>query len=93
MNNENSGTSGPASAMATGTPTQSQVRDGNSSLLTIVKAQIVFLLSTLTGESFPDVPAGSVTDKSLCLEDNFDKNQRDIRHVRVTAYALPILPY
>lgn len=48
MNNE---TSTPAAAS---TPTQSQsqgsLRDGNNSLLTIVKAQIVFLLSTLTGE-------------------------------------------
>ena len=33
--------------------TQSQPRDTNTSLLTIVKAQIVFLLSTLTGVSLP----------------------------------------
>jgi hypothetical protein len=42
---------------------------------------------------FPDVPADSVTDKSLCLEDNFEKNQRDIRHVRVAAHAPPIRAY
>jgi hypothetical protein len=78
-------------ATDTVTPTQAQVRDGNSNLL--VKAQIVFLLSSLTGMSFPDVPADSVTDKSLCLADNFEKNQRDIRHVRVAAHAPPIWAY
>ncbi|KAG8755159.1 hypothetical protein FRC14_004305 [Serendipita sp. 396] len=59
MNNE-------SSTPVASTPTQSQsqgaLRDGNSSLLTIVKAQLVFLLSTLT-------------------EENFEKNQNDIRRL------------
>ncbi|KAG8817898.1 hypothetical protein FRC17_011048 [Serendipita sp. 399] len=59
MNNE-------SSTPIASTPTQSQsqgaLRDGNSSLLTIVKAQLVFLLSTLT-------------------EENFEKNQNDIRRL------------
>lgn len=59
MNNESStpAASTPTQAQSQGTP-----RDGSSSLLTIVKAQIVFLLSTLT-------------------EDNFERNQTDIRRL------------
>jgi hypothetical protein len=57
MNNEvGSTTAAPNSqlqpaASQTQTQTQPQPRDTITSLLTIVKAQIVFLLSTLTGPS------------------------------------------
>jgi len=50
MNNE---TSTPAASTPTQPQSQGSLRDGNNSLVTIVKAQIVFLLSTLTGEHAP----------------------------------------
>lgn len=59
MNND---TNTPAASTPTQAQSQGAIRDGSNSLLTIVKAQIVFLLSTLT-------------------EDNFEKNQGDIRRL------------
>jgi hypothetical protein len=47
MNND---TNTPAASTPTQAQSQGAIRDGSNSLLTIVKAQIVFLLSTLTGE-------------------------------------------
>lgn len=83
MNNEvGSTTPAPNSQLQppASSQTQPQPRDTNTSLLTIVKAQIVFLLSTLTG-AFLCIVRRNYPANAL-LEDNFERNQNEIRLVR-----------
>lgn len=67
---DSSGTHMPSLPSSVSGPVRDPLRDNNT-LLTIVKAQIVFRLSTLT-------------------EDNFEKNQIDIRQVSSWTETIPI---